>query len=132
MKTRYILASLVFFFCIAINGRLAGETEQPKIIIGSAKTEVDALLKDWPIRRSNRATSSRPIYYYTKDVSLIIYFRDDKADGVAVIDRPGAGATSISQTRYNELVQLIGQPPKPSDVKQDSGGIHEFYVGDTE
>ncbi|MHC1766130.1 MAG: hypothetical protein AB9869_17820 [Verrucomicrobiia bacterium] len=101
-------------------------------ILGSKKADVDALLKDWSVRKSNRASSIRPIYYYTKDISAIVYFRDEKADGVAVIDRPGAGVTSISQTRFDELVKLIGQKPNPGDVKRDLNGIHEFYVGNAE
>jgi hypothetical protein len=134
MKThiaRYLLTPLLFFG-IAVSISQAAEAEKPKSIMGSSKTDVDALLKDWAVRKSNRATSSRPIYYYTKDVSVIVYFRNDKADGVSVIDRPGAGVTSISQTRYDDLVKLIGQKPKPSDVKRDASGIHEFYVGNAE
>jgi hypothetical protein len=108
------------------------KTEKPKVIMGSTKADVDVLLKDWSSRKSNLSTASRPIYYYTKDVSVIVHFRDDKAGGIAVIDRPGAGVTSISQTRYDELVKLIGQKPKTGDIKRDSSGIHEFYVGDTD
>jgi len=74
----------------------------------------------------------RSIYYYTKDVSVIVYYKDEKAVGVAAIDRPGAGVTSISQARYDELVKLIGRTPKGSDIKRDSSGIHEFSVGDTD
>ncbi len=104
--------------------------DEAKGIIGSAKSAVDVLLKDWSSRKSNRATPSRPIYYYTSDVSLIVDFKDDKAIGAYVIDRPGAGVTSVSQSRFNELVKLIGQKPKLADIKEDSSGIHEFGVGD--
>ena len=106
--------------------------EIEKTIMGSTKAQVDTLLKDWSSRKSNRSIPSRPIYYYTKDVSVIVYVRDDKAVGVAVIDRPGVGVTSISQARYDELVKMIGQKPKAGDIKRDSSGIHEFYVGDTD
>jgi hypothetical protein len=106
--------------------------EIEKTIMGSSKADVDALLKDWSVRKSNRATTSRPIYYYTKDVSVIVHFRDDKAVGVAVIDRPGAGVTSISQARYDELAKLIGRKPNAGDIERDSNGIHEFNVGDTD
>jgi len=109
---------------------ITGEIE--KTIMGSTKAQVDTLLKDWSSRKSNRSTPSRPIYYYTKDVSVIVHFRDDKAVGAAVIDRPGAGVTSIFQARFDELVKLIGQKPKADDIKRDSSGIHEFSFGDTD
>lgn len=134
MNTYILRCTLALFFWLGFTPGTsqAAETEKPKAVMGSSKAEVDALLKDWSIRKSNRATASRPIYYYTKDVSVIVYFRDDKAGGVAVIDRPGAGVSSISQDRYEELVKLIGQAPRPSDIKRDSAGIHEFYIGNTE
>jgi hypothetical protein len=106
--------------------------EIEKTITGSTKAQLDTLLKDWSVRKSNRATTSRPIYYYTKDVSVIVYFRDDKANGVYVIDRPGAGVLGIPQARYDELVKLIGDKPKPGDVIRDSSGIREFSVGETQ
>jgi hypothetical protein len=114
-----------------LTGGHAAESEKQKVIMQSTKTDVDALLKDWSSRKSSLSTASEPIYYYTKDVSVIVHFRDEKAVGVAVIDRPGAGVRFISQTRYDELVKLIGQKPKPGDIKRDSSGIHEFYIGDT-
>jgi len=126
---RYALKWLLFFSVVVSIG-YAAETEKPKVIMGSSKADVDALLKDWSVSKSNRATISRPIYYYTKDVSVIVYFRDEKANGVAVIDRPGAGVLGIPQARYDELVKLIGEKPKPGDVMQDSSGKREFYVGD--
>ena len=128
---RLILAS-VLMLGFLLTGSHAVESERQKIIMQSTKRDVDALLKDWSSRKSSLSTAGEPIYYYTKDVSVIVHFRDDKAVGVAVIDRPGAGVTSISQTRYDELVKLIGQEPKPGDIKRDSSGIHEFYVGDTD
>ena len=103
-----------------------------KTIIGSTKPEVDAILEGWSSRRSNRSTPSRPIFYYTKDVSLIVSFLRDKAVGVAAIDRPGSGVTRISQDQFEQLVDLIGQTPKPAEVKRDSTGIHEFSVGDAD
>jgi len=101
-------------------------------IIGSKKTQVDELLRGWTCRQSNRSTVSRPIYYFTKDVSVIVYFRNARATGVDVIDRPGAGVTSISEHRFATLVKLIGEEPKSSAIKQDSNGIREFSVGDTQ
>lgn len=120
------------FFGILCSIGYGAEPEKPKVIMESSKADVDLRLKDWSSRKSNRSTANKPIYYYTKDVSVIVHFRDDKAVGVAVIDRPGAGVTSISQARYDELVKLIGQKPKDGDTKRDSSGIHEFYIGDTD
>ena len=100
--------------------------------MGSTKALVAELLKDWSLRESDRSTASKSICYYTKDVSIIVHYRNDQAIGVAVVDRPSAGVTSISETRYEELVKLIGEIPKPSQIKRDSSSIREFSVGDTD
>lgn len=106
----------------------------PKTIIGSSKAEVDALLNGWASRRSNRATESRPIYYYMKDVEIIVSFSGDKAVGVAVVDRPaGAVVSPISEARYKELVALIGGgEPKAGDIKREGSAVREFSVGDAD
>lgn len=108
-----------------------GEDHGGKTIMGSTKAQVAQILKDWSPRESNRTTANESICYYTKDVSIIVHYRNDQAVGVAVVDRPSAGVTSISQTRYEELVKLIGEIPKPSQIKRDSSSIREFSVGDT-
>jgi len=100
-------------------------------IMGASKEQVDAILQGWSSRESRRSSASKRIYYYTKDVDLIVNLKDDRVVGVAVVDRPGAGVTSISESRYRELISLIGQTPTDVDLKKDSSGIHEFYIGDT-
>jgi hypothetical protein len=113
--------------------RVEPERDPPKNIIGSTKAEVDALLSGYSSRRSNRATAGRPIYYYTKDVEIIVTFSGDKAVGVAVVDRPGTGVSPISPARQKELVTLIGGgEPKPGDIIRDHSGVREFSVGDAD
>lgn len=111
-------------------------TDQAKIsrnvIIGSTKEQVDAMLKDWSIRQSNRATPSTPMYYYGKDVELIVKFRSGKAVGVAVVDRPRVGVSPIPQNRFQELTELIGETPIARDILRDAQGIREFSVGDAD
>jgi hypothetical protein len=102
-------------------------------IIGSTKDEIDTLLKGWSIRRSNRSTEQRPIYYCTQDVDIIVTFMQGKAIGVAVVDRPSAGVKGITPRRFEELIALIGGGrPKAADVLQDSSGIREFSIGDVD
>lgn len=120
---------VIFSLCITAASLLAAD----KVIIGSTKAEVDTLMAGWSSRRSNRATESRPIYYYTKDVEAIVTFSGGKAVGVAVIDRPGVGVSPIPDRRYKELLVLIGGgEPKASDLKRDSSGVREFSVGDAD
>ena len=109
------------------------EIQNPKIIIGSAREDVNLLLKGWTIRESNRSTTFRPIVYYTKDVDVIVSFQNGKAIGVAVIDKPGSGISPIPQKRFDELIALIGRgQPKSADISRDVSGIREFSVGDAD
>lgn len=121
----------------------AGTTNQTKtaaeqtkksrdVIMGSTKEQVDALLKDWSIRQSNRATPSTPMYYYGKDVEIMVKFRDGKAVGAAVVDRPRVGVSPIPQNRFEELTELIGGMPITRDILRDAQGIREFSVGDAD
>jgi hypothetical protein len=114
-----------------LTGGVAVSTSQPAkatgVIFGSDKATVTALLGGWTSRPSARSTSTKEIIYYTKDVQLIVSFVGGKATGVAVTDRPGAGVSEISESRFRELVDLIGKEP---DTVKRAGGIHEFYVGD--
>jgi hypothetical protein len=135
MKTQIVRSILTSFLLLGIlfSAGYGAEPEKPKVIMGSSKADVDAVLKDWSSRKSNRATASRPIYYYTKDVEVIVTFSGGKAAGVAVIDRPGAGVSPIRESRFEELLKLIGGGrPKPGDLKKDGTGIREFSVGDAD
>jgi hypothetical protein len=111
-------------------------TETPKassVIIGSTKEQVDILLPGWSCRKSDRSTVSRPLYYYTKDVEIIVTFSGGTACGAAVIDRPGRGSSPISESRYSGLLKLIGGgSPKLGDITRDRKGIREFSVGDAD
>lgn len=133
MKTSLLRS---FIAALLVNALIAPSTsaaDAPKKIIGSTKAQVNALLSSWSSRRSNRATDSRPLYYYTKDVEVIVTFSGDKAVGVAVIDRPGAGVSPIPEARYKKLVMLIGGgQPKSSDVTRDGSAIRDFSVGDAD
>ena len=60
----------------------------------------------------------------------MLHFKDGNVIGVAVADRTGAGVSPIPQSRFEEIVKLIGQKPKAGDIKRDAAGIHEFCVGD--
>ena len=102
----------------------------PKIM-GATKAQADAILQGWPSRESNRSSAAKRIYYYTKDVDLIVTLKAERVVGVSVVDRPGAGGGSISEVRLRELVDLIGLTPAAADVKRDSAGIHEFHLGET-
>lgn len=101
-------------------------------ILGSDKPSVDALLSGWKIRESNRSTATRPVFYFTKDVEIIVTFVAGKAVGVAVIDRPGAGMSPITPKRFEELVTIAGGRPSPKDIFRDDVGIREFSVGDSD
>lgn len=107
-------------------------SESSPVILGSSKDQVDTLLSGWTVRRSNRSIPTAPIFYYGKDVEIIIKFRADRAVGAAVIDRPGVGASPISLSRYTELTNLIGGVPLSRDLARDSTGIREFSVGDAD
>lgn len=124
------LAIALVALCLATTHALAAG----KTIIGSTKPEVDAILAGWPSRLSNRATEAQPMYYYTKDVELIVKFAGGKAVGVAVVDRPGgAGLSPIPERRFKELVALIGGgDPKAGDVTREGADIREFSVGDAD
>ncbi len=133
MKNPLLRSFIAALLVISVVAPLAPAADPPKKIIGSTKAEVDALLSGWSSRRSNRATESRPIYYYTKDVEIIVTFSGEKAVGVAVIDRPGAGVSPIPEARYKELVALIGGgEPKSGDINRDGSGVREFSVGDAD
>lgn len=108
------------------------EESPSKTIIGSTAEEVGGLLNGWATRKSNRWTAARPIVYYIKDVEIIVSYRDGKAVGVAVIDKPGSGISPIPPSRFTQLVALIGGQPKANDVSRDASGIREFSVGDAD
>ncbi len=99
-------------------------------IVGKTKANVDKVLDGWSSRKSDRSSPSDPIYYYTKDVEIIVHFRNERAVGLAVIDRPGKGMSPITQTRFDELVALLGAKPEPTNITRDANGIREFSVGD--
>jgi hypothetical protein len=98
--------------------------------MGASKADVDQLLAGWSVREDSLSTATTRVLRYTQDVTMIVAFRGDRAIGVAVIDRPGAGVLGIPEPRYRALVQLIGEGPKPNDVLRDAVGIREFGVGD--
>ena len=108
-------------------GVFVGEEPKPPVIFGNDKKTVDSILDGWEIKESNRSTEDQKIYFYSKDVQVIVTFISDKAIKVEVIDRPGAGVSPIPETRFRELLAIIGKAPKLEDVKYD-GGIREFYV----
>jgi hypothetical protein len=99
-------------------------------LIGASKPEVDAVLSGWSAREDRLSRPDVPIWRYTQDVIVIVAFKGGKSIGLAVIDRPGAGVTGIPETRFRELVALIGQ--KPHRVKRDGSGIREFYAGESD
>jgi hypothetical protein len=131
MNTRL---SIVLILSSCLLASVARPSEPPKKIIGSSKSEVDTLLSGWSSYVSTtRSTATRPIYYYVKDVEIIVSFSGDKAVGVAVIDKPGVGISPIPERRFKELVALIGGgDPKPGDISRDEKGIREFSVGDAD
>jgi uncharacterized protein (TIGR03790 family) len=98
------------------------------MLLGSTKAGVDALLSGWSSRKGNRP--GKPDYYYTKDLSIVLHFKGDNVIGVAVADRGGVGISAIPESRFEEIVKLIGQRPRAGDIKRDAGGIRGFYVGD--
>lgn len=101
-------------------------------IMGATKKQVDSLLKGWKRREDRLSTAKTKVFRYTQDVTMVVGYRDGKVIGVAVIDRPRADVIGISESRFRELVRLLGQEPTQRDVKRDAQGIREFYVGDTE
>jgi hypothetical protein len=109
------------------------DTKKPTVIIGSTQEGVQELLKGWTTRKSDRSTASRLIFYYIKDVEVIVSYQAGKAVGVAVIDKPGSGISPIPQKRFDELIALIGGgQTKAEDITRDSSGIREFSVGDAD
>jgi hypothetical protein len=126
--TLRLLFSFVLAFCVAAPSMKADPA--PNIIIGSTKAEVDALLSDWRSVRSHRSTDSRQIFYYYKDVELIVSYRHGKAIGVHVIDIPGKGVSPIPARRFQEIISIIGDTPKPGKVIRDDFGIREFSVAE--
>jgi hypothetical protein len=107
-------------------------SESARVILGSRKDQVDTILTGWTVRHSNRSAAVAPLFYYGKDVEMIVKFRADRAISVAVIDRPGVGASPISPGRYAELTNLIGGVPLVRDIIRDATGIREFSVGDAD
>jgi hypothetical protein len=103
-----------------------------KQIIGNSKAEVDTLLAGWQSHKSDFSTGNQLAYDYQKDVNLTVWFKNGKASGVVVTDRPGvAGAAAISDVRYKELVALIGGgEPNPNDILRIPAEIHSFSVGE--
>ncbi len=97
-------------------------------LINVSKTEVDRILCDWSVRLGKDSTAETTIYRYTKDVELIIAFRNNKSIGMYVIDQPGLGYTGISVRRVRELEKLIGAPAE--SIISDDAGIREFGAGD--
>jgi hypothetical protein len=104
----------------------------PSTILGSNKQDVDKILTSWTVRQSRRSTIDEPIFYYGKDVEIIVKFRKGSAVGVAVIDRPGVGISPIPKERVDELVLTIGGIPRSPDVLRDAFGVREFSVGDAD
>ncbi len=101
-------------------------------ILGATEEKVKLILKEWESREDRLSTEDTRVFRFTKDVTMVIAFRDNKVIGVGVIDRPGAGVFGISESRFRELVQLLGEEPIQNDIRRDSRGrIREFYVGDT-
>lgn len=97
-------------------------------LINASKAEVDRVLCDWSVRLGKDSTAETTIYRYTKDVELIIAFRNNESIGVYVIDQPGLGYNGISVRRFRELEQLIGVPGE--GIISDDAGIREFGAGD--
>lgn len=129
--TRFLsfLFVTAFAVCLSATGVPAGQ----RAIMGDTKAEVDSVLSGWSSRLSNRATEARPIYYYEKDVEMIVSFSNGKAVGVAVTDRPDAGVSPIPESRYRELIALIGGgEPRPGDIVRDGSSIREFSVGEAD
>src|SRR5260370_26498445 len=89
-----LVSPLLFLSCPT--NTCAGEA---KVIIGSNKAEVDALLTGWESHKSSLASADQLAYDYQKDVNLTVWFKDGKASGVAVTDRGSA----IPEARYQQL-----------------------------
>ena len=108
-------------------GVFVGEEPKPPAILGSDKQTVDSLLKDWESIEGNYNTSDQESVRYTKDVQMTVTFIGKLATKVEIDDRVGAGISPIPETRFQELIRIIGKAPAASDVRVDSG-IRGFFV----